>query len=144
RLARDVEGAHVLDRRGHGDLAVGAVATRQAALGHLRAHAGLREEGGDARTAGAQLLGERALRCELELELTTEELALELLVLPHVRRRHLADAPRLQQDPETPVVDATVVADDAEVLRALREQSLDESDRIARQTEPADGDGRPV
>ena len=90
--------------------------------------------------AGAQLLGERALRRELELELAGEELPLELLVLADVRRGHLADALRVQQDAETPVVDAAVVADDAEVARALREQRLDQRDRVAGQAEPADSE----
>jgi hypothetical protein len=75
------------------------VLARQAALGDLRADAGLCEEGGDARAARAQLLGERALRGELEFELTGEELTLELLVLADVGGRHLADALRVQSTP---------------------------------------------
>ena len=115
RRPADVEGADVLHRRGDRDAARAVVASRQPALGDLRADAGLRVERRDAGAAGAQLLGERALRRQLELELAGEELPLELLVLADVRRGHLADALGVQQDAETPVVDAAVVADDAEV-----------------------------
>ena len=41
---------------------------------------------------------------------------------------------------EPPVVDAAVVADDAEIARPLREQRLDEGDGIAREPEAADGE----
>ena len=57
--------AHLLGRRREGDLAVGAVTPRQAAFGDRGADAGRGEERGDAGAAGAQLLGERALRREL-------------------------------------------------------------------------------
>jgi hypothetical protein len=55
---------------------------RLLALGDHRADAGAGEERRDAGAAGAQLLGERALRRELELELAGEELALEPLFSP--------------------------------------------------------------
>ena len=65
------------------------------------------EEGGDAGAAGAQPLGERALRDELDLELAGEELALELLVLADVGRRRPGDplgarAGRPRPQPSTP------------------------------------------
>ena len=47
--ARHVEGADVLHRRRDGDAAGAVVPARQAALGDLRADAGLRVERGDAR-----------------------------------------------------------------------------------------------
>ena len=59
----------------------------------LRADPGGREEAADARAAGADALGEGALRVELDLELAREELALELLVLAHVAGDHLLDLP---------------------------------------------------
>src|SRR3546814_12189213 len=59
--------------------------------------AGGGEERRNSRTAGAQALGQGALRVEFELELTGQELALELLVLAHVGRNHLLDLPRTQQ-----------------------------------------------
>jgi hypothetical protein len=54
------------------------------ALGHQRAHAGAGEEGRNAGAAGAQLLGQRALGREFQLQLAGQVLALELLVLAHV------------------------------------------------------------
>lgn len=135
---RDVEGAHVLGGRRDGDASGAVVAAGKPALRDLRADARLRVERGDARSAGAQLLGEGSLRGELELELAREELPLELLVLPHVRRRHLADAAGVQQHAETPVVDAAVVRDDREVARALREQGVDEGHRVAGEAEASD------
>ena len=61
----------------------------------MRADAGRRVERRDAGAAGAQPLGQRALRHQLDLELAGEELALELLVLADVGRDHLPDLPRL-------------------------------------------------
>src|SRR5205085_5930354 len=63
------------------------------ALGDLRAEAGLCVESGDARAARAHPLGERPLRTEFNLELTGEELALELLVLADIGGDHLLDLP---------------------------------------------------
>src|SRR5262245_33702580 len=54
------------------------------ALGDLRPHAGGGEEAADAAAGGADPLGERALGVEVDLDLTGEELALELLVLADV------------------------------------------------------------
>ena len=82
-----VEDARLLRRRGERDRPVRRVAPRQAALGDLRADAGRRVEGGDPGAAGAQPLGQRALRGQLDLELAREVLPLELLVLADVRAR---------------------------------------------------------
>ena len=59
------------------------------ALGDQRADAGLGEEGRNARAAGADALGQRALRVELDLELAGQVLALEHLVLADVGADHL-------------------------------------------------------
>src|SRR5439155_11557862 len=58
------------------------------AVGDLRAVAGRRVERLDPGAAGAQPLGERALRTQLDLELARQELLLEHLVLADVRRHH--------------------------------------------------------
>jgi hypothetical protein len=58
--------------------------TRLLAFGDQGAHTGAREEGRDAGAAGAQFLGQRALRRELELQLAGQVLAFELLVLADV------------------------------------------------------------
>ena len=77
----------------------------------MRADAGAGEEGRDAGAAGAQLLGQRALRREFELELAGQVLALELLVLADVAGDHLLDLARLEQQAEAEAVDAGVVGD---------------------------------
>src|SRR5690606_9280400 len=101
---------HILRRRRDRHSPGAVVSARQPALGDLRADTRLRVERRDPRAASAKLLRERALRGEFHFEFTGEELTLELLVLPHVRRRHFADAAIGQQNSETPVVDAAVVA----------------------------------
>ena len=80
------------------------------ALGDQGADAGLGEEGRDAGAAGADALGQRALRVELELELAGQVLALELLVLADVGADHLLDLARVEQLAEAEAVDAAVVA----------------------------------
>ena len=63
---------------------------RLLAFGDQRARAGLGVEAVDARAAGADALGERALRIEFQLQLAGQVLPLELLVLADVRGNHLA------------------------------------------------------
>ena len=77
-----VEDPDLLRLRRQGDRAVGAVAQRQAPVGHLGADPGAGVEGGDPRAAGAQALGQRALGHQLDLEFTREVLTRELSVLP--------------------------------------------------------------
>ena len=107
------------------------------ALGHHGAGAGARVEAVDAGAARADALGQRALRVELELELLGEVLALELLVLADVRRHHLADLPRLEQQSEAESIDARVVGDHGEIARARIAQRQDEILRDAAQAEAA-------
>ena len=85
-------------------------------FGGQRAVGRRREEAADAGAAGADTLGERTLRHQLDLQLAAQELPLEFLVLADVGRNHLADLPRPQQNPDAEVVDAGVVADDRQVL----------------------------
>jgi hypothetical protein len=88
----------------------GSVPERVAAVADRRARARRREERRDPGAAGAQPLGQRPLRRELDLELARQVLPLELLVLADVARDHLHDLLVSQQDPEAEVVDAAVVA----------------------------------
>ena len=74
------------------------------------------------------------------LDLAVEELALELLVLPDVGRRHPRDALGHEQDAEAPVVDAAVVGDDLQLVGAAVVQGLDENGRDAAETETTDGE----
>ena len=107
------------------------------ALGDQGADAGLGEEGRDAGAAGADALGERALRIEFELELAGEVLLGEQLVLAHIGRDHLADLARLEQPAEPDAVDAGIVGDEGQVLRARITNRLDQRLRNAAQAEPA-------
>ena len=84
--SRPPKTTHLLRRaRDRDHVAVGVVAHRDAALGDQRADAGGRVEGGDAGAAGAQPLGQRALRGELDLQLAGQVLPGELLVLADER-----------------------------------------------------------
>ena len=112
---------------------------RLLALRDERAVARGSEERRNARAARAQLLGERALRRELELELAGQVLPLELLVLADVGGDHLADLARLEQEPQAEAVDAGVVRDHREVLLAAIAQREDQRLGDAAQAEAADG-----
>jgi hypothetical protein len=101
-------------------------------------------EGGDPGPAGAQLLGERSLRSELDLQLAGEVLALKDLVLADVGADHLGDLTGRQQDAEAVVVDAAVVGDHREVGGAVGAERGDRRLRYARQPEATDDQRRPV
>ena len=88
------------------------------ALGDQRADAGLGVEGRDAGAAGADALGQRALRVEFQLQLAGEELLREQLVLADIGRDHLLDLPRLQKQAQPDAVDAGIVGDDGQILDA--------------------------
>src|SRR5512140_3399683 len=77
---------------------------------------GRRVEARDARPSGPHPLRQRPLRAELELELSREELALELGVLADVRRQHLPDHLLPQEDAEAEVVAPAGVGDADEIL----------------------------
>src|SRR5207237_115775 len=88
------------------------------AFGDRRADAGFGEEGRDTGAAGADALGQRALRVEFELQLAGEVLLREQLVLADIGRDHLFDLPRLQQPAQPDAVDARIVGDDRQALDA--------------------------
>ena len=142
--AEHVEHRRRLRRAGDRDRAVGGVPPRQAALGHHRADAAGGVERRDADAAGAQPLGERALRGQLDLDLAAEVLPGELLVLTDVGADDAADPARREQQAEPPAVDAAVVRHDLEIRRGAVEQRADQHDRHAVQAEAADGEGRAV
>src|SRR4029079_5599871 len=113
-------------------------------FGDDRSVAGRSEEAADAGAAGADALGEGALRHQFDLELAGEELPFELLVFADIGRDHLADLLRLEDRPEAEVVDAGVVADDREVLRATTQQRGQEVLGIAADADPAHHQRRAV
>ena len=96
---------------------------RLLALGERGAGGRARVEAGNAGAAGAQLLGERALRREVQVELAGEHLPLEFLVLADVRRDHLLHLAGLEQQPHAEIVDAGVVADDRQSLDAAVDEA---------------------
>src|SRR5690606_34127972 len=98
-------------------------------------------ERGDPGAAGADALGQRALRRQLDLELPAQVLPLELLVLADVRRDHLPDLAVLEQEPEPEVVDPAVVGHDHEILRAERAERRDAVLRDAAEAEAAREEG---
>ena len=106
----------------------------------IGAVAGAGEERRDAGAAGAQALGQRALRIELELELAGQVLALEFLVLADVGRNHLPDLARGQQQAEAEAIDAGVVGDRGQALDAAVAQRGDQRLGDAAQAEAADGE----
>ncbi len=89
-------------------------------------------------------LGQGALRGEDHLQLAGKVLPGELLVLPHVGADGAPDPAVLEQDPETPVVDAAVVADGFQISGTALVQGLDQCHGDAAQPEPADGEGGAV
>ncbi len=147
RLEHDgaaVEFARLLLGRSLRDDSVGPVPEREAAVADRGARAGRRVEGGDSGAAGAETLGERSLRSQLDLELAGQVLALELLVLADVARDHLGDLLVSKEDPEPEVVDPAVVRDDDEVLGPELAQRADAVLRDAAEAEAACEDGRAV
>jgi hypothetical protein len=111
------------------------------ALGHHGADAGLGEERRDAGAAGAQLLGQRALRRELELEFAGQVLALELLVLADVADEIIFLICRVCSSLPRPKSSTPgVVGDDGEVLDAAVAHGVDQRLGDAAQAEAADGE----
>ena len=117
---------------------------RLLAFGELGAVGGARVEARDAGAAGAEFFRQRALRRELQFELSGQHLALELLVLADVGGDHLLHLARLQQQPHAEVVHARVVAGDGEALHAAFHQRGDQVLGNAAQPEAAGGDGHVV
>ncbi len=70
---------------------------RLLAFGDLGAVAGLGEERRDAGAAGADALGQRALRIEFDFQLAGEKLLHERLVLPHIGGDHFLDLAAVEQ-----------------------------------------------
>src|SRR5690606_18552501 len=74
-----------------------------------------------------------------QLQLSAQVLPLELLVLAHVGRDHLADLARFQQLAEAEAVDAGVVGNYRQLFCARVPQGGDQCLRDAAQAEAADG-----
>ena len=114
------------------------------AFGDQRADAGLGEEGRDAGAAGADALGQRALRIEFDLELVGEILLGEGFVFADIGRDHLLDLPGIEQHAEPLAVDAAIVGDDGEVFDAGIADRQDQCLGNAAQAEAAGHDHHAV
>src|SRR5262245_7348275 len=88
---------------------------RLLALGDNRSVGRRREKSADSGAAGANALRKRTLRDEFDLELSAQILTFEFPVFADVGGNHLPHLTRFQQDADTEVVDAGVVADDRQV-----------------------------
>ncbi len=114
------------------------------AFGDEGADAGLGVEGRDAGAAGAEALGQGALRGELHLQLAGEVLLGEELVLAHVGGDDLADLAGFNQHAEALAVHAHVVGDHGEVLDARIAHRLDQVGRDAAEAKASDGERHAV
>ena len=119
-----------------------ADAPRLLALREIRAERSWREKPGDARAGGADALGERALRHQLELELAG---AIGLVEMPRIRlarkgAQDLAHALGSDQRGEARIGVARVVIHDGEMARTLRDQRIDQRHRHPGAAEAADHD----
>src|SRR5262249_47849009 len=104
------------------------------------------KEPSDARARGAHAFGQRPLRDELQLDLAAAVRLLEMVRvdLARIGADELTDAPRFEQRGNPDLAVARVVVDDDQVLRALRDQSVDQLLGYARAAEAADENGRAV
>lgn len=134
------EGADLLGGGRQCHRAVGGVPPGQSAVRDLSADARGGEEGGDTAASGTQPFGERALGHQLDLQLTVEVLAGELLVLADVRAGDTGDAARCEQDAESAAVRTAVVGDHAESGGAAGVHRLDQHVRHPAQAESANGE----
>ena len=114
------------------------------ALGDLRAGAGGGEERRNACPAGADALGQRALRVELDLQFAGEVLLRERRVLADIGADHLAHLPRLQQHAQTDLVDAGVVRDDRQAFTPLSRIASISAAGMPHRPEPAGHDRHAV
>src|SRR5215471_7177003 len=110
----------------------------------LSPHPGRSVEASNSTAASSYPLGQGALRVELHLELTAEELALELFVLPDVAGHHLLNLLGLEQDAESEIGGAAVIGNDGEVLHPFSVEGGDQVLRISTEAEAAAHHHRPV
>ena len=75
--------------------------------------------------------GECALRIEFEFQFAGQILPLEELVLADIRRDHLFDLPRLEQNAQSGAIDPRIVRDDRQILDPEIMNGLDQNVRNA-------------
>ena len=123
-----------------------ADAPRLLAFGEIGAERGRRVEGADARAGGANALGERALRHELQLELARPIGLVEMpgVSLTRKRTQDLAHLLGGDERGKAAVAISGVVVDDGESARTLRDERVDQRRGHAGVAEAADHDRRAV
>ena len=126
------------------DVALAVEFAHVLALGDLGADAGLGEERRDAGAAGADALGQRALRVELDLELAGEVLLHEGLVLPHIGGDHFLGLAAVEQDAQALAVDAGIVGHHGQILDAGIADRKDQGFWDTAQAETAGHDGHAI
>ena len=139
-----VDDREIGDEAAFHDVALAVELALFLAAGDLGAGAGAGEEGRNAGAAGANALGERALRIEFDLQFAGEILLGESLVLADIGRDHLPDLPGFEQDAEADAVDAGIVGDDGEVFHPGIADGEDQRFRNAAQPEAAGHDHHAV
>ena len=105
---------------------------------------GAGEECRDAGAAGANALGQGALRIEFDLELAGEILLREGLVLPDIGRDHFLDLPGVEEEAQADAIDTRVVGDHGQILDARVADGQDQGLRDTAQPEPAGHDQHAV
>ena len=102
------------------------------------------KKAGNAGAAGADALGQRALRVEFQLQLAGQIELLEQLVLADIGRDHLLDLAASPAAAQAEIVDAGIVGDDGEVLDAGLAHRVDQVLGNAAQAEAAGHDRHAV
>ncbi len=114
------------------------------AIGDDGADAGGGEKRRNSSSARTDSFGECALRIKLDLEFAAQVLLLERCVFANVTTDHLLDLARLQEQAQTKVIHAGVVADARKVLNTGVAQCEDEVLGDAAEAKPADHDGHSI
>ena len=139
-----VDQRHIGDEPRLHDVILAIENARLLALGHQRAKTRLGVEGGNAGAAGANALGQCALRVELDLQFSAQKLLREQLILADIGRDHLLHLLRLQQDAKADAVHAGIVGDEGEVLCAGLFDGLDQRLGDAAEAKTAGHEGHAV
>ena len=111
-----VDDGQVGDEAAFHDIALAVELADILAFGDLGADAGFGEERRDPGAAGADTLGKRTLRVELDLELAGEVLLHEGFVLPDIGGDHFLDLAGIEQQAESLPVGPAIVGHDGQVF----------------------------
>ena len=108
------------------------------------ANAGRRQHAAEAVAAGADLLDQRALRHEIDLQVASHHLLLRLGIQADVAGDHLAHQSGADQLADADTRAGGVIGDDGEVALALPHDLVDQPLGVPTRHEAADQQARPV